>query len=129
MQSSDYSDYYYGSSSGTEIAAVLTVIGIMLLYLVIIAAWIFLSYIISKKFEKIAFDKGYDVSIHSFAMCFWLGIIGYLYVIALPIKIAGKSQAQDGDILATLERYKGLLDAGVITEEEFSAKKAEILGI
>ena len=39
---------------------------------------------VALKFEKIAFQKGYDSSIHSFAMCFWLGIVGYLYVIALP---------------------------------------------
>ena len=28
--------------------------------------------------------KGYGTEIHSFAMCFWLGVIGCLYVIALP---------------------------------------------
>lgn len=43
-----------------------------------------IRYIVAKKFEAIAFQKGYDKSIHSYAMCFWLGIIGYLYVIALP---------------------------------------------
>ena len=26
-------------------------------------------------------------------------------------------------------KYKGLLDAGIITEEEFNAKKAQILGL
>ncbi|MBQ8416926.1 MAG: hypothetical protein IJX13_08560, partial [Clostridia bacterium] len=40
--------------------------------------------IVAKKFEKIAIQKGYDEEIHSFAMCFWLGLAGYLYVIALP---------------------------------------------
>lgn len=36
------------------------------------------------KMSDVAYAKGYDDSIHAFAMCFWLGIIGYLYVIALP---------------------------------------------
>ena len=44
----------------------------------------FISYLVARKFEEIAFQKGYDTTIHSFAMCFWLGIVGYLYVIALP---------------------------------------------
>ena len=46
--------------------------------------YLIVSYIVASKFETIAIQKGYDSSIHSFAMCFWLGIIGYLYVIALP---------------------------------------------
>ena len=45
---------------------------------------IFIQWPVAKKFEKIAEMKGYDEEIHSFAMCFWLGWIGYLYVIALP---------------------------------------------
>lgn len=49
-----------------------------------ITAGLFLQYYIAKKFEEIAFKKGYTRDIHSFALCFWLGIIGYLYVIALP---------------------------------------------
>lgn len=55
-----------------------------LFYMALLAAVIILNYFIAKKFEAIAFQKGYDVSIHSFAMCFWLGLVGYLYVIALP---------------------------------------------
>ena len=43
-----------------------------------------INFLVASKFEDIAFKKGYDTSIHSFAMCFWLGIVGYLYVIALP---------------------------------------------
>ena len=33
------------------------------------------------------------------------------------------------DSLQQLQKYKGLLDAGVITEEEFTAKKKQLLGI
>ena len=59
---------------------------VFLFYMALLAAVIILNYFIAKKFEAIAFQKGYDVSIHSFAMCFWLGLVGYLYVIALPNK-------------------------------------------
>ena len=56
--------------------------GLFLIILLVIS--LVVDYIVALKFEKIAFQKGYDKSIHSFAMCFWLGIVGYLYVIALP---------------------------------------------
>ena len=53
-------------------------------FLLGLALPIILNCIIAKKFEKIAFQKGYTKSIHSFAMCFWFGIVGYIYVAALP---------------------------------------------
>ena len=56
----------------------------IILLLIPIAVALFINYVVAKKFEEIAFKKGHDNSIHSFAMCFWLGIVGYLYVIALP---------------------------------------------
>ena len=56
----------------------------ILLVLIPVAIVLLVNYIVAKKFEEIAFQKGYDSTIHSFAMCFWLSIIGYLYVIALP---------------------------------------------
>lgn len=45
---------------------------------------LYINFILARKFEDIATQKGYDSSVHSFAMCFWLGIIGYIYVAALP---------------------------------------------
>ena len=56
----------------------------ILLLFIPIAVALFINDVVAKKFEEIAFQKGYDNSVHSFAMCFWLGIVGYLYVIALP---------------------------------------------
>ena len=53
--------------------------------LMIVGAFL-INAVVASKFEDIAFQKGYDSSIHSWAMCFWLGIVGYLYVIALPDK-------------------------------------------
>ena len=56
----------------------------ILLVLIPIAVIFSINCVVSSRFEKIAFQKGYDSSFHCYAMCFWLGIIGYLYVIALP---------------------------------------------
>lgn len=57
---------------------------LVFLYIVIIAAMLYVGYIVAKQFEKIANQKGYGEEKHTLAMCFWLGIVGYLYVIALP---------------------------------------------
>lgn len=58
--------------------------GLIVLYLIFVVIFLVIQYIVAKKFEAIAFQKGYDESVHSCAMCFWLGIVGYLYVVALP---------------------------------------------
>ena len=65
------------------------------LLLAVLGLAILIQFIVAKKFEKIAFQKGYDVRVHSFAMCFWLGIIGYLYVIALPNLTVYHNPAQE----------------------------------
>ena len=56
----------------------------LIFWLIVSIIFIIVDYIVARKFEKIARQKGYNSEIHSFAMCFWLGITGYLYVIALP---------------------------------------------
>ncbi len=56
------------------------------LFILLVLAILFVQYVVAKKFEEIALMKGYDESIHSLDMCFWLGVVGYLYVIALPQK-------------------------------------------
>ena len=45
---------------------------------------------------------------------------------AAPAAPAAPAQ---GDTVSELKRYKELLDAGVLTEEEFTAKKKQLLGI
>lgn len=37
--------------------------------------------------------------------------------------------AAPADAVNEIQRYKALLDAGVLTEEEFAAKKRQLLGI
>ena len=57
---------------------------VIFLGIVFLAVVIFVQYKVSKLFEKIAFDKGYDENAHAFAMCFCLGFVGYIYVASMP---------------------------------------------
>ena len=40
---------------------------------------------------------------------------------------AAETQASSGDMVKQLTDLKGLLDAGILTQEEFDSKKKEIL--
>ena len=72
----------------------------------VIALILAVPILIAKKFELIAHYKGYH-DVHAFAMCFWLGIIGYLYVIALPNKNHEEHiSMQQTEILKTLYELK-----------------------
>ncbi len=48
-----------------------------------------------------AIQKGYGDDIHAWAICFWLGIFGYIYIMALPDKI---SQSQNQQIIELLKK-------------------------
>ncbi len=52
--------------------------------IIAIVAMLIVNWLVAKRMEEIVFLKGYGKEIHSFALCFWLGIIGYIYVLALP---------------------------------------------
>lgn len=78
------------------ISEVNMIVGIIIGLLLLIG----IDYLISSKMESIAALKGHGTEVHAFAMCFWLGIIGYIYVAALPDKI---QQAQNQKIIELLE--------------------------
>ena len=46
-----------------------------------------------------------------------------------PEQSAAAAPAQATDVAEELKKYKSLLDAGILTEEEFTAKKRQLLGI
>ena len=63
----------------------------------------------------------------------WVGIIAMivaLYLFACTLaKIEFKKKASnDTDTLETLTKYQELLNSGIITQEEFDAKKKQLLG-
>lgn len=56
---------------------------ILFFYFIIFVVAIIINIWIAKKFEEIAKYKGHENE-PIFLMCFFLGLAGYLYVIALP---------------------------------------------
>lgn len=71
--------------------------------------------------ENFGSKKGYSPVV-CFLAGFFLSAIGLIIVLVLPDKNAAKSNAAD-----ELMGYKRLLDSGAITQEEFEAKKREML--
>ena len=68
------------------ISIIISLIVIVIAFIAILippAIAILINVIISKHMEKAAMLKGH-YKVHAFAMCFWLGLPGYLYVAALP---------------------------------------------
>ena len=51
--------------------------------LLILVFWIVITSILAEQFYEVAQEKGYDDRKY-FRICFWLGLPGYLLVIALP---------------------------------------------
>ena len=47
----------------------------------------------------------------------------------MAAKTESAQVASEADVFDQLQKFKGLLDAGIITEEEFTAKKRQLLGI
>ncbi|HAM15888.1 MAG TPA: hypothetical protein DCP91_08540 [Eggerthellaceae bacterium] len=70
---------------------------------------------------RIAKNKGYSFGAF-YAFGFFLFIIALIVSLVMQDKNAPSSAAPDA-----LLSYKKLLDEGVITQEEFDAKKAELL--
>ena len=70
------------ASSGDSLIALL-VLGI----LVFLVIFFWINYLIAKNFYMIAQQKGYAEGKY-FHFCFWLGLVGYLMVIALPDRAA-----------------------------------------
>lgn len=57
--------------------------------------------VIATKMESVAALKGHGKEVHAFAMCFWLGIVGYIYVAALPDKIRQEQNQKIIELLST----------------------------
>ncbi len=57
--------------------------GIILYCIIPIAIAIIISYIAASAFDEIAVSKGYKQKSY-FWYCFWLGLAGWLMVVALP---------------------------------------------
>lgn len=74
---------------------------IFLLCFILLVQFIFANFM-----RKVAVRKGYGNDVHAWAMCFWLGIIGGIYVIALPDLIQQNQNQQTIEILKEISKGK-----------------------
>lgn len=73
--------------------------GLVLVYLIVLVVAIWIGWYIAKQFEEVAQKKGHTQKKY-FWMCFLLGAVGYLLVIALPDR--GNTQQATSDELPDL---------------------------
>ena len=83
--------------------------GIIAIYILFIVGAIVLNYFIARMIAKTVELKGYTLEeTHAFAKCFWLGVAGWVYVLALPDK---KLQ------INTVQIYKKISDINIKLDE------------
>lgn len=56
---------------------------------------------LAKQMANVAAMKGYGEEVHAWAWCFWLGVLGYIYVLSLPDKV---TQSQSQQIIELLKK-------------------------
>ena len=98
-----------------------------LLVLLALIPILIINAILSFKFADIASMKGYGPEMHCFAMCFWLGILGYLYVIALPDRGAREVQNNTSNPIANAEPDNSNTKFNNEDSPEFKNKKYNAL--
>lgn len=74
-----------------------------MLILLVVIIYLVIGFITGRMMENVAADKGYGEEANVFAMCFWLGIIGCIYVAALPDKTLQKQNQKIIDLLSAKE--------------------------
>lgn len=67
----------------------------------IIVIGIVINFAVATLMSNVAVMKGHGPEVHAFAACFWLGVLGCIYVAALPDKIL---QSQNQRIIELSER-------------------------
>lgn len=106
----------------------------LLMYLFIPFYSLYWTYKMAQRIDKIAKEKGVASDIGT--VCLILAIfVGFVPPILMQDKINGILTtdkipvSSSNDEIDSLEKYKELLDKGVITQEEFDAKKKQLLGL
>ncbi|MFR2064033.1 hypothetical protein [Hominenteromicrobium sp.] len=65
----------------------------------LIIIYLTINFIIAKMMENAASLKGYGTNSHAFIMCFLFGLLGCLYVVALPDLVQQNQNKQIIDLL------------------------------
>lgn len=87
------------------------------MWIVVLVIYLAICGVIAYFMQNVAFAKGYDTNAHTFAMCFWLGIFGCLYVVALPDLVARQNQ------VALYELLNKEAETGSVVTEETAVKE------
>ena len=96
------------------LGAIWTVFVTILPYILIACVLLAIHIFIAKMMERTAKLKGHKKS-HAFALCFWFGILGYIYVACLPDLKLQQLQDISCAILTNKERNKeAVLDNNII---------------
>ncbi len=82
-----------------------------MIWTVLAIVYLVIAGIGATKMKEVAEKKGYDDS-PAWSMCFWLGIFGYMYVIALPDRVAYEQNRQ---ILKELKEIKDSLERNTVS--------------
>lgn len=106
---------YYSDMMGITVIFIIIIIGLVLCGL--------FGYFTA----KIASKKGYSFGAF-FALGFFLELIGLIIALAMPDKTIAPTPQIQTESADDLIKYKSLLDQGVISQEEFDAKKNLIMG-
>ena len=55
----------------------------IVVYVSILILFVAINYMMAQRMQSVVEQKGHH-NVRVVALCFWLGVVGYLYVIALP---------------------------------------------
>ena len=69
---------------------------IIIIAIIIIAVRAYCAYLMRQSMIL----KGYGKDLHAWAICFWLGVFGYFYLLSLPDKI---QQSQNQQLIEVLK--------------------------
>ena len=86
---------------------------------------------LARNLMDVAFPGAPDLGTAPVGVPFGAMAADYAYARSAPVAPAAPAApaAETGDVVSEIQRYKKLMDDGILTEEEFTAKKRQLLGI
>ena len=107
---------------------------VLLVYLIFFVVLIAQGCVWGWAVNKVVKNRGYDEN--WFWWGFFFGLIALIVALTKPQNTYDQYKSTvtyengaNSDKFAEVKKYKELMDAGIITEEEFDKKKSEILGL
>lgn len=107
----------------------MNIVVLLLVYLIFFVVLIGQCCVWGWAVNKVVKNRGYDEN--WFWWGFFFGLIALIVALTKPQKVydSNKQVESNNDKFDEVKKYKDLMDSGIITEEEFDKKRAEILGL